>query len=119
MNGKLVKRLNSFFLILIPKSENPIRLGDYRPISLLNCVFKLLEKVLAGRIKKAIPKIVGKVQSTFVKGRGLQDGIANEIVDYWRLNKGIVLKLDFHKAYDSINCNFLFSMLEGFGFDVK
>ena len=63
------------------------------------------------------------MQSAFVGGRSIQDGvlIANEIVDVWkkRRKKGLLLKLDFQKAYDCLNWNFLLSMLRLFGFDEK
>lgn len=67
-----------------------------------------------------LPKIIRDVQSAFVGGRNIQDGIliANEVVDDWkkRKKKGLILKLDFEKAYDSVNWDFLFSMLVNFGF---
>lgn len=70
-----------------------------------------------------MPMIISESQSAFIGGRNILDGvlIANEIVDGWKKNKikGIVLKLDFKKAYDSINWGFLFSMLSNFGFGSK
>ena len=67
-----------------------------------------------------MPQVISEAQSTFLGGRNILDGIliANEIVDGWRKfnRKGLVLKLDFEKAYDSVNWEFLFSMLSNFGF---
>ena len=118
-----MKGLNASFIALIPKSDNPIGLRNYRPISLIGSVYKILSNVLASRMKKVIAKVVGEVQAAFVGGRGLQGGVfvANEIVDFWRLNKkkGIVLKLDFQKAYDSISWSYMFDMMRKFGFDGK
>lgn len=58
-----------------------------------------------------------------MKGRNIFDGvlIANEVVDWWKRShkKGVILKFDFEKAYDSVNWNFLFSMLGNFGFGRK
>lgn len=122
-NGKLVKGFNSSFITLIPKKDNPNGLGDYRPISLVNSTYKILAKVLARRLKKVLPRVVGEVQSAFLGGRFIMDGvlIANEIIDWWKVNKlkGIILKLDFEKAYDSVNWGFLFSLLANFGFGDK
>ena len=82
-------------------------LGDYRPISLLGGLYKLLAKVLANRLKKVIGKVISPDQNAFIKGRQILDGslIANEVIDAWqkRGEKGIVCKLDIEKAYDSIN----------------
>ena len=83
-NGKLVSGLNSSFITLIPKKENPSDLGDYRPISLVNSVYKILAKVLSRRLKKVMPSITSEVQSAFFGGRFILDGvlIANELVDW-------------------------------------
>ncbi|CAL5343189.1 unnamed protein product [Camellia sinensis] len=74
-------------------------------------------------MKKVMPMIISEVQSAFLGGRNILDGIliANEIVDGWRRSnrKGLVLKLDFEKAYDSINWEFLFDMLLKFGFGTR
>lgn len=67
--------------------------------------------------------MVGKVQSAFTKGRNIQDSIliANEILDGWKRNdsKGLVIKLDFEKAFDNLNWNFLFKMMQQMGYPHK
>ncbi|CAL5398010.1 unnamed protein product [Camellia sinensis] len=122
-NSKLVQGLNSSFVTLIPKADNPSCLNDFRPISLIGSLYKILAKILSNRMKKVMPCIISETQSAFIGGRNILDGIfiANEIVDSWKKNqkKGIVLKLDFQKAFDSINWAFLFSMLSNFGFGNK
>ncbi|XP_028120245.1 uncharacterized protein LOC114317682 [Camellia sinensis] len=86
-------------------------------------VYKILSKVLANRLKLVMPRIISEEQSAFVGGRSILDGIliANEIVDWWKKTKkhGIILKLDFEKAYDSVNWSFLLSMMKNFGFGEK
>lgn len=47
ISGRMVGSLNSTFLALIPKPNNPQTFGDYRPISLCNVVYKVISKVLA------------------------------------------------------------------------
>ncbi|CAL5358449.1 unnamed protein product [Camellia sinensis] len=122
-NGKLVRGINSSFIALIPKNENPSSLAEYRPISLIGSFYKILAKVLSNRMKTVMPRIISVTQSAFIGGRNILDGIliANEVVHGWKKDrgKGVILKLDFEKAYDSVNWGFLFSMLANFGFGAK
>ena len=106
-NSKLAHGVNSSFVTLIPKNDNPSCLNEYMPISLIGSLYKILAKVLSNRIKQVMPMIISESQSTFIGGRNILDRvvIANEIIDGWKKNmiKCIVLKLDFEKAYYSIN----------------
>ena len=61
--GKFVKSINAFFLVLIPKKGGAEDLKDFRPISLVGSLYKLLAKVLANRLKKVMVKIVSKSQN--------------------------------------------------------
>ena len=63
------KRLNTTFLVLIPKKGGVEDLGDFRPISLLGGLYKLLAKVLANRLKKVLGRVVSVDQNVFVRGR--------------------------------------------------
>ena len=69
----LAKSLNSTFLVLIPKKGGAEDLGDFRPISLLGGLYKILAKVLANRIKEVLDKVVSPDQNAFVKGRRILD----------------------------------------------
>jgi hypothetical protein len=115
--------LLSYFLTLIPKVKSPQELGDFRPISLLGCWYKLLSKVLANRLASVIGVLIPKYQSAFLKGRQLVEGVVvvNEVIDYARKtrNNCMIFKVDFEKAYDSVDWNFLDYMLERFGFSSK
>jgi hypothetical protein len=91
---------------LIPKINSPFSLGDFRPISLLGCLYKIIAKVLTARLEKVMDRLVESTQSAFLKGRHLVDGVVviNEVVDLARRNgqSCFIFKVDFEKAYDSV-----------------
>ena len=101
---------NASFITIIPKNKDPIRLGDFRPISLIGCYYKIITKILAERVKRVVGLVVGDVQNAFIKGRFILDGviIANETMTYLKRmkEKSLIFKVDFEKAYDSINWSF-------------
>ena len=87
--NSFLKSFNNMFLILLPKRGRDEDLGDYRPISLLEGLYKLLAKVLANRLKKVIGKVVSPDQNAFSMGRQILDAslIANEVIDSWQKNE--------------------------------
>ncbi|RHN60029.1 putative RNA-directed DNA polymerase [Medicago truncatula] len=119
-NGKFAKGINSMFIALIPKVDSPQGLNDFRPILLVNCMYKILSKVLANRLRSVIGSVVSDVQSAFIKGRQILDGIlvANEVVDDARKRKKdlLLFKVDFEKAYDSVDWNYLEEVMVKMGF---
>ena len=110
-NGKLSRGINTTFIVLTPKVDSPQHLNEYRPISLVGCMYKILAKVLANRLRKVVGSVISETQSAFVKNRQIMDGIliANEVVDEARKsNKELMLfKVDFKKAYDSVDWRYL------------
>ena len=110
-NGKLTKWVNATFIALIPKVVSPQRLNDFRHISLVGCMYKVLAKVLANGLHNVIGNVVSDSQSALVKGKQILDGvlIANEAVDEARRrNKEMILfKVDFEKAYDVVDLHYL------------
>lgn len=102
--GKLLKQLNCTFLTLIPKTQEAKEFKDYRPINLCNAVYKLITKIMAGRLKRIIPKLISKEQDGLVKGRQITDGIImmHEVLHSvkGKNDQAMVLKLDMEKAYD-------------------
>jgi hypothetical protein len=119
-NGKLTKGINSTFIALIPKVECPQTLNDYRPISLVGSLYKILAKLLANRLRQVIGTVISDTQSAFVKNRQILDGIliANEVVDEARKTKKelLLFKVDFEKAYDSVDWGYLDSVMGKMGF---
>ena len=121
--GTIPKGMNSSFITLVPKKQDPIMMSDFRPISLINCSFKILSKVLSNRLKGVMHKIVSKSQSGFIKGRQISETIliANAIEHAMGKGKikGIILKLDFKKAFDSVDWEFLLNTMIYMGFGVR
>ena len=121
--GKFVRSLNSTFLVLVPKKGRVDDLRDYKPISLVGGLYKLLAKVLVNRLKKVVSKVLSLTQNAFIEGRQIFDAalIANEAID--SLLKGdeasVLCKLDLEKAYDHINWDFLLTVLQKMGFGEK
>ncbi|MCH93254.1 LINE-1 reverse transcriptase like, partial [Trifolium medium] len=106
-NACLPNGMLSYFIALIPKVACP----------------SALAKVLAARLVKVMDSVVASTQSAFIKGRNLVDGVmvVNEVIDLARKTRRgcLVLKVDFEKAYDSVDWSFLEYMLRRFGFDNK
>ncbi|GKA86553.1 RNA-directed DNA polymerase, eukaryota [Tanacetum coccineum] len=94
--------------------------NDYRPISLIGSVYKVVTKILANRLATVIAGLVSDTQSAFVADRQILDGpfILNEVLDWCkRKNKqAMFFKVDFAKDYDSVRWDFLIDVLEAFGF---
>lgn len=122
-NDIVNKAMNATYVALILKKPAPKKISDYRSISLITSVCKILVKVLEERLKLVLPSTISPNQSTFVRGRRIVDPIliANEIVDWWRCSKqqGIIIKLDVKKAFDKINWKFLLTILKLKGFSNK
>jgi hypothetical protein len=101
------RSLNASFITLIPKKVNASNIRDFRPISLIGSVYKLLAKVLANRFRVVLGGLISKSQNAFVGGRQMVDSvlIANECLDS-RVRSGLpglICKLDIEKAYDDVN----------------
>ena len=119
-NEVLSRCLLSYFITLIPMVKSPSSRKEFRPISLLGCLYKILAKVLVERLSKVMSSVISKSQSTFLKGRHLVDGVTifNEVVELARLrnHEFLILKVDFEKSYDLVDWSFLKYMLKKVSF---
>jgi hypothetical protein len=68
-----LKSINSSYITLVPKKDNPESVNDFRPISLLNSSFKLLTKILANRLQRVALQVIHENQYGFIKGKTIQD----------------------------------------------
>ncbi|KAL5543048.1 hypothetical protein UlMin_010758 [Ulmus minor] len=114
---------NETYICLIPKKYNSLRIKDLRPISLVTSLYKIISKVLALRLREVLGETISKEQGAFVKGRQILHValVANEVVEEYRVSgkEGVVFKVDFEKAYDHVDWNFLDFALEKKGFETR
>ena len=119
-SGRFVRSLNATFIGLIPKKANAENIRDFRPISMVGCIYKLLSKVLAHRLRGVIGDLISGNQNAFVGGRQILDAVllANELIDSRIKSRkaGVVCKLDIEKAYDHVNWDFLLYVMKRMGF---
>jgi hypothetical protein len=106
--GKLdLYRLNFTLITIIPKEKDARTMNKFRPISLLNCSYKIFTKVLTNRVGKMIDKLIASNQATFIKDRYILDSVVttHEVVHsvYQGKQKGFVVKFDYEKAYDKVS----------------
>jgi exonuclease III len=120
VSATLPKAFTASFLTLIPKKDHPQTLSEYRPICLVTSMYKILSKILAGRLKQVLGKLISNVQSAFLPNRQILDGvmIVNELIDLAkrRKDKCLLFKVDFERAYDTVNWQFLDYMMRRMGF---
>ena len=98
--------------MLIPKKEGDSDMQDFRPISLVGSLYKIIANVLANRLKRVMRKLVSNSQNVFVEERQLLDAdlVANEVIDSRKRSAGagLIFKLDIEKAYDHVNWSSFF-----------
>ena len=108
-------------ITLIPKE--PKILNKFRPISLINCSIKIFAKMINNRLVSVADRLISSNQTAFIKSRYILEsvvaahGIIHEV--HRKNESGIILKLDYEKAYDRVDWHFLEEMLRSRGFGEK
>ncbi|XP_057810311.1 uncharacterized protein LOC131024792 [Salvia miltiorrhiza] len=120
-NGKIPRGCNTSFVVLIPKKQEAGSIEEFRPISLISSLYKIIAKILARRLKEVMGSIISDNQSAFICGRFILDGVVilNELINEAKKKRlgRIFFKIDFAKAYDSIEWDFIDAMMELLNFD--
>nr|GEX82634.1 RNA-directed DNA polymerase, eukaryota [Tanacetum cinerariifolium] len=119
-NGFCHKGGISSFIALISKTQGAKLVKDFRPVSLIGSLYKIITKLLTNRLVTVIGNIVNDVQSAFIANRQILDGpfILNELIHCCKAKKKetMIFKVDFEKAFDSVRWDFLEDALKNFGF---
>ena len=122
-HGSLPESQRMAVISLIFKGGDEENIENYRPISLTNVDYRILAFTLAQRMQKTIGNMISNDQSAYIKGRymGTNIRLVSDIIDYFDMmnESGFLLMLDFKKAFDSIEWNFLLMSLQYFNFGLK
>ncbi|GKC91791.1 RNA-directed DNA polymerase, eukaryota, reverse transcriptase zinc-binding domain protein, partial [Tanacetum coccineum] len=120
-SGKLLGEFNANLISLIPKLQTPLNVADFRPIACCYVVYKCISKVVTNRLKEGLNSLVDCNQSAFIPGRQISDNIllTQEFMRGYTWKSGVKkcpFKVDIQKAYDTVNWDFLRTVLHHFGF---
>lgn len=118
-----LERLNRALVVMIPEHPAEVKPGDYRPICLQNCSLKIVAKMVTTRLQHEIPKLIDPDQTGLIRGWSISKNFiyAMELIQccHHRKLPTIVLKLDFAKAFDSVDWGSLNLVLAARGFSSR
>ena len=119
-SGCLYHAINSTFIALIPKTDSPTSFDDYRPISLCNCLYKIISKIIANRLRPILSKHIAPQQFSFLEDRQIHEAIGSAqeaLHSIWSKHlKSILLKIDLSKAFDRVSWLYIKMLLIHLGF---
>ena len=117
---KLSITQRSGIISLIPKDKLPYSLDNWRPITLLNCDYKIFAKAIANRIVKILISVINSDQTGFLERRLIGENIRiiEDIINFTDCasKPGLLLFLDFQKAFDSLEWSFIKKSFQYFNF---
>ena len=120
--GIMSTSMRQAIITCIPKGDKDRKfIKNWLPISLLTVIYKLASSVIAERIKPFLNAIISEPQSGFIPGRCIGDctRLIYDLMFYTEKHHipGLLMQIDFEKAFDSVSWKFLYNVLESFGFD--
>ena len=123
-NGLLSTSQRQACITLLSKNgKDRLSIENWRPISLLNVDYKIMSKCIAERIKNVLVKLIDETQTGFIKGRNISDGMRAilDVVEETVISnrEGMLITIDFQKAFDSLSWDYLFKSLHTFKFGME
>jgi hypothetical protein len=119
-NRELMETFKLGLIKLIPKKGDANKVGDWRPITLLCCGYKLISGIVANRIGKYLPKLIGRSQKGFMSNKNINTctvNVMNSISRSWEMSLPTgIMCVDFAKAFDSVEHEMITNVLKFFGF---
>lgn len=121
VHGELSITQQQGLIVCIPKeNKSRLLLKNWRPITLLNIVYKIASGSIANRIKKVLDKLISKDQTGFISGRFIGENIRS-VYDIMQFTEeqnipGLLLLIDFEKAFDSLSWSYINKVLTYFNF---
>ena len=108
---------------LIPKKGDCSKIKNWRPISLLNCIYKIIWKTINNRLKKIIDTSTSRAQKGFTHSRYIQEVLINVChnISYCNASNipSFILSLDQRKAFDSVQHDFMRQVYKFFGLETN
>ena len=121
VSGILPPSLRQTVICCLPKGNKPRdNMKNWRPISLTSVLYKMATNVIASRLKKVLPDLISQSQTGFIKGRfiGESTRLVYDVMNYTEVKKikGLLMFIDFEKAFDSVSWKFMYKVLRHFNF---
>lgn len=115
-----LKDFNLANIVLVPKTDAPVKVMDFRPISIINLIPKIITKIMANRLRGSMNDLISHNQTAFIRGRQITDNFVatREILQHISASKewAVFIKLDFAKAFDTVEWEFLTTVMTARGF---
>jgi Reverse transcriptase (RNA-dependent DNA polymerase) len=112
--------MNPAYITLLPKKIDAKTVADFRPISVLSVLLKIITKILTSRLQSFLPTLIHDNQTFFIKGRQLMQTFlsARELMNHLHKNHipTIFFKIDFAKTFDTLSWEYLLKVMRARGF---
>jgi hypothetical protein len=108
--------VTTFLITLLPKVKDANRIQLFRHHCLLNCLYKWFTKVLTMRLEPIAGRLIHNSQTAFIQGRNIMNGAMVLHETKRKRETGVILKIDFEKAYDKVHWGFLIECFKAMRF---